>query len=79
MQSDKVAIMQLAELKKWFAKKELPKTLQLNEWTFLVDVKKCVESNISYLEANKKKKGFLPYYNQLVEIKEKLEQKIKSK
>lgn len=65
--------MRIAELKKWFAKRELPKTLQLNEWTFLADVKKCVESNIRYLEAHKKNKTFLPYYEQLIEIKKKIE------
>lgn len=65
----------LQTLKKWFAKRELPKELQLNKWTHIADINKCVESNIAYLEANKKKRVFLPYYEQLVEIKKKIAEK----
>lgn len=65
--------MRIAELKKWFAKRELPNELQVNDWTKITDVKFCVESLIKTLEAHRRQKAYLPYYEQLLEIKQKLE------
>lgn len=65
--------MHLRELKKWFAKQELPKEMRINQCTYCTDVKKCVESCIATLEANPKNKGYLPYYDQLMEIKKIIE------
>ncbi len=69
--------MQLPELKKWFAKQKIPQDLQLNEWEYIPNLEFTINTLIANLEANKKNKGYLPYYEKLIEIKEKLTNKNK--
>ena len=66
--------MKLVELEKYFNSIELPTTLQLNEGVFLNDVRQCVDSNISFLVNNPGNRCYLPYYDQLIAIKEKLDE-----
>ncbi len=63
----------LENLKKWFNTHELPKELQLNAWTYLPNVKKSVGALISTLEAHPGNWAYMPYYNTLVEIKNRIE------
>ncbi len=65
--------MKLPELKKWLNKQSLPKELQINEHTYTNDLAFTVNALIASLEANRKNKGYLPYYDLLIEIKEKLQ------
>jgi hypothetical protein len=65
--------MSLSELIEYFNKEDLPKTLQLNECEFCNDVHKVVESNISYLQSHPGNAMYMPYYLQLVEIKNRIE------
>lgn len=60
--------MTIDKIEEYFKSVDLPATIQLNEYTFLSDVRKNVDSNISYLRANPGNKRFMPYYNQLVEL-----------
>ncbi len=67
--------MQFPELKKWFAKQKLPQDLQLNKWEYIPDLEFTIKALITCLEHNKKKRGYLPYYDLLMEIKESLTNK----
>lgn len=64
--------MKLSELKDNFAKMELPKELQLNNYIFIKDVRTMVENHILTLERNQGNHTFMPYYNRLVELYHKL-------
>jgi len=48
------------------------KNLQLRKEIFLPDVEKTVNSYIRYLEANPGNKAYKPYYDNLLEIYQKL-------
>ena len=65
--------MKLSDLEEYFSSIELPKTLQLDPCTFLNDVRKCVDSNISYLQNHPKNGCYMPYYDQPIQIKERIE------
>ncbi len=60
----------LKQLKEWFEKNELPKSLQINKAEFIPNTQKTVETLILTLEHNSGNSAYLPYYDQLVEIKE---------
>lgn len=62
--------MSLDELEAYFSSLELPKSIQLDECTWVNDVQKLIDSNISYLRANTGNKGYMPYYNQLIQLKD---------
>ncbi len=60
------------DLEKWFQQIELPKSLQLYQGVFIPDLSFTVENIIGTLRANPGKRCYLPYYEHLVEIKEKI-------
>ncbi len=61
------------DLKIWFKTQELPSELQLNTYTHLPNVKKTVEALISTLEAHPNNRAYIPYYNLLLNIKNRIE------
>lgn len=65
--------MSLKSLEDYFSSIQLPDTLRINQCTFANNLRKLVDSNIEYLKAHPGNKVYLPYYNQLVEIKKVLE------
>lgn len=66
--------MTLPELESFFESVELPESIQLDECTNVVDVKKCIESGLRCLKAHTGNKCYLPYYKQLIELKTKIEE-----
>lgn len=66
--------MNLKQLDTYFSSVKLPESIWLNNWTFVSNVCKFVESNMCYLKANSGNKTFYPYYKQLVELINKIEQ-----
>lgn len=64
--------MKLNKLKEYFSSIELPKELQLNNCTFIKDVHYMIDSHIAILESNRNNKIFIPYYNRLIELYEKI-------
>ena len=67
--------MNLLQLEEYFKSIELPKEIRLNRWTYVTDVPKFVYSNISYLKAHSGNMRFMPYYNQLIELKKILDER----
>ena len=56
----------LQEIKTYLQNNEVPKTLQLDECTFISDTKTFITTNIEMLENNKGNKVFKPYYDRLL-------------
>lgn len=65
--------MTILELETYFNSVELPKEMRVSNFEYIHDVKKFVESHLSYLKHNPGNKLFEPYYNRLIELKNKLE------
>jgi len=64
----------LEDLKTYFANKTLPKgKFRLNSCVVLINVNLFVKSSIMTLERNKGNMTYMPYYDRLVELKNKLE------
>jgi len=53
----------------YFNINELPKSIQLNQCTFISDVKKFVQSHIAYCNTYFKNNIHIPYLNRLNELK----------
>lgn len=53
----------------FFDLNNLPKTIQLNQCTFISDCKKFVESHFSYITNYQKTNIKTPYLNRLIELK----------
>lgn len=53
--------------------KDLKGDMYLNEYTYIPDLQKCIKSHIMYLKSNKGNKGYMPYYERLMEIYKKYE------
>lgn len=66
--------MTRTELETYFANIQLPKELRINAWTYCHDVPKMVKYCISVLKSNPGNKRYLCYYEQLMELKQKLEE-----
>ena len=64
--------MTILELEDFFNDREIPKSMKLNDCEFATDLPKLISSNISYLKSNPGNKGYMPYYRQLIEIRNKL-------
>ena len=64
--------MTVPDLKAAFSVATIPQTMQLIDAIFITDVKKCIDSHIALLESNPGKKNYLPFYNRLVMIAQKL-------
>ena len=64
---------EIKELENYFAGIELPtQPVKLNEWTTITDYNLFVESHLATVKANNGNKTFLPYLNQLKELKQTL-------
>lgn len=61
------------DLVEYFNSIDIPESLQLNDCTYIFDLNKCINSNIQYLMWHPGNKTYMPYFTQLVEIKEKLQ------
>lgn len=66
---------ELAEMKAYFASKELPDTLQYNECTFMTDVRKSVNSDIFILEKYGFHRTYIASWERLVNVRNMLEEK----
>ena len=66
----------IKEINAFFKKAKIPKTMQLNSYTFINDVRACLRSNLTIAIANNGKDTFLPYLERCKEIKNKMERKI---
>lgn len=64
---------ELAEMKAYFATKELPKTLQYNECTLMTDVRKSVNSDIFILEKFGFQNTYIASWERLTNIRKMLE------
>lgn len=65
---------EFAEIKAYFATKELPKTLQYNDCTFMADVKKSVNSDIFILEKYGYNNTYGASWERLINIRRILEE-----
>lgn len=63
-------MLTIDDLEVFFDSYDLDIMIQLNESTLINNLKECVESNILYLRSNPGRKGYMPYYLQLLEIKD---------
>jgi hypothetical protein len=54
-------------------KHDLQRCLQLDAATYIENIFNTVKSHEMYLKANPKNKAYMPYYNRLVKILQKLE------
>lgn len=61
---------QLTDLENFFAKTKLPKTIQLDEGSKLVDVPNFVQSHLNVLKANPDKPVNDVFYTRLLRLKE---------
>lgn len=66
--------MKLQDLEEYFSKTELPDEIQLDPVTRVTDVRKMVESNIEYLKNHPGNIRFLPYFHQLLKVKQIIEE-----
>ena len=64
--------MKLQELKEKLLSIELPTSIKLNKCTYIKDVNLMVDSHIAMIENNKSNKKFMPYYNRLLELYDKI-------
>ena len=64
---------ELADIKAYFASKELPETLQYNECTFMTNVRKSVNSDIFILEKYGFHRTYIASWERLTNIKKILE------
>lgn len=64
---------ELAEMKAYFASKELPETLQYNECTFMTNVRKSVNSDIQILEKFGFQNTYIASWERLVNVRNMLE------
>jgi hypothetical protein len=53
----------------FFDLNNLPKSIQLNQCTFINDCRKFVESHLAYVNTYKKSNIKIPYLNRLIELK----------
>ncbi len=61
---------EISELEKYFAGTKLStEPIKLNCWTMITDVSKFIDDNLSTVSANNGNKTFLPYLNQLIELR----------
>lgn len=65
---------ELAEIKAYFASREVPKTLQYNDCTFMTDVRKAINADIIVLERFGFKSTFSAPWERLVNIRKMLEE-----
>ena len=56
----------------YFDLNNLPKSIQLNQCTFISDCRKFIESHFAYVDTYSKNDIKLPYLNRLIELKNKL-------
>lgn len=66
---------ELAEIKAYFANRELPQTLQYNDCTYMTDLRKAINSDIMILERFGAKSTFSAPWERLNNIKKILEEK----
>lgn len=59
----------IQEIEDFFKDKELSKTIKLNDWTMILNVKNFVDTHISTVKFNNGKESFLPYLDRLFELK----------
>lgn len=58
----------LQEIKQYLSNTELLPQIKLNEYTYISDSKKFIESHITTLERNTGNRTFLPYYERLCDF-----------
>ena len=61
----------IKELEEYFNSITIPDSLRLNDQVNISDLKKCIDTNLTCLKANSGKAGYKPYYDQLIDIKNK--------
>lgn len=64
---------ELAEMKQYYANKELPETLQYNDCTMMYDVRKTVNSDILILESFGYTNTFCASWERLTNIRKMIE------
>lgn len=63
---------QLSELEAFFAKKKLPKEVQLDAGAKITDVSRFVESHLTVLRNNLDMTIYEVFYQRLIQLKEKI-------
>lgn len=58
----------LHEIKDYLSNNEVPTQLKLNEYTYITDSKKFIESHLKTLERNTGNRTFMPYYERLCDF-----------
>lgn len=66
--------MNINQLEEYFNSIDLLESIQLDQCTFVGNVKQLIDSNLLYLRSHPGNKRFMPYYNQLLQLKDKIEQ-----
>lgn len=61
---------ELDEIEQWFAGREFPAPVTICQGHVAAEVKKMVKSHLSVLHHKIGEKGYLPYYNRLVRLRE---------
>jgi hypothetical protein len=58
----------LFELEEFFHDRELPETLDLNQYGKVLNIRKFIDSHIATLKNYSGNKRFMPFYNRLLEV-----------
>ena len=56
------------KLKDKLASKKIPKTIQLSQGEFILDVQRMIDSHVRYLENNTGNLAYMPYWHRLVKL-----------
>lgn len=59
----------LDDLEQWFKDNPPPKEVRLNRYSVITDTDKFIKSHISVLRAHSGNKGYMPYYERLIQLK----------
>ena len=65
--------MKLPELKEYFNSVTLPKEIRISDFEYIHDVRKFVDAHIEVLENHSGIRIYKPYFDRLVELKNKIE------
>lgn len=66
--------MNIKQLEQYFNSIELSESpIELKQGETIINVKKYIDANLSYLKSNPGNKAFTPYYERLIQLKNKLD------
>ena len=68
-----MTIEEILAIQEWFYGRDFPTPVTICQGHVVSDVKKMVASHVGILKSKIGEKGYLPYYNRLVELRKLIE------